>query len=939
MDGEFISVYIYQWTYNEDYIIEIRGYGLLNGQRVCVCIDDFLPHIYVSDVTDIDISNCIKYSITEKENLYNFNHRKQIFYKIYFRNKASIYAFIRDNNLDGKAHEQNASPLLQFTTQRKLPQVGWVKFKPAIIEQDKCLLYNINYKDIYPGEGPFVKPLACAFDLEVYSTIPGAMPSNKPGDEIFQISVVFSDGEDYLLSLKGNDYTDQDDVIQLDTETELLTTFCQLLATKKPTLLYGYNILGFDINYLIQRCKRLFLLDNLTDLGYGNKPAEIKTIRWSSGAFGEQEFTMVDWEGIVVLDLYPIIKRDYKFSNYKLETVAQELLGYGKDPITVKDITRAYETKAMQRVGYYCVKDSKLCLELAEKMSTWIGLVQMANVCHVQPMTLYIHGQQIKIHSQVYNYCHWNNIVVNTNAYKTPSNMRYTGAYVMDPIPGLYQNVVPFDFSSLYPSIIITENICYSTIANKDCPDEKCNTFTWEDHSGCKHDPKVIAAEQYTKQINDIDAEILILRNLRDKSKLDKRKDIQQEINVKRALQKPLRKARADFKAQKKTVICAKHSFRFLKQSEKQGVIPTIIQNLLLARKEIRNKLKTETDALHCVILDKQQLAYKVSANSMYGAMGVRSGYLPYMPGAMTVTYCGREAIKKSLKIIESDFEGKVIYGDTDSNYVQFPSIPIDTLWDYSIDVAKKVSAHFPKTMSLEFEEKIYKQFILLGKKKYVYTAWSDGKTKIGHKGIILSRRDNPKVVRAVYSNCLDIIFTGKNKQDIIYMLIDRLSRLKCMYTIEDFVLTKSVGSSEGDYDEETGYIGSYKVTKPKDADENDNWQESRLPAHVQLAKRMCKRGIPVQPGTRLEIVVVDKPNAVKLGDKFEDLDYFMEKSWYLKLDIDYYLKSMINPIDQMLLAVFNIEPTQRIIQTLKHKQECLTKIKNMRKPKLVFKN
>jgi len=65
-------------------------------------------------------------------------------------------------------------------------------------------------------------------------------------------------------------------------------------------------------------------------------------------------------------------------------------------------------------------------------------------------------------------------------------------------------------------------------------------------------------------------------------------------------------------------------------------------------------------------VYDKEQLAYKVSANSMYGAMGVRRGYLPFMPGAMCVTYAGRNALEKTAELIQSQFRGTLIYGDTD---------------------------------------------------------------------------------------------------------------------------------------------------------------------------------------------------------------------------------------------------------------------------------
>jgi DNA polymerase elongation subunit (family B) len=127
--------------------------------------------------------------------------------------------------------------------------------------------------------------------------------------------------------------------------------------------------------------------------------------------------------------------------------------------------------------------------------------------------------------------------------------------------------------------------------------------------------------------------------------------------------------------------MCAKRRYRFLK--EPRGVLPTIIQNLLDARKHTR-----KVDMVNCTkkikkleeegghekeieelkgmlgVLDKRQLAYKVSANSMYGAMGVRKGYLPFMPGAMCTTYMGRVNIELTAKTIVEKFGGALVYGD-----------------------------------------------------------------------------------------------------------------------------------------------------------------------------------------------------------------------------------------------------------------------------------
>jgi hypothetical protein len=96
------------------------------------------------------------------------------------------------------------------------------------------------------------------------------------------------------------------------------------------------------------------------------------------------------------------------------------------------------------------------------------------------------------------------------------------------------------------------------------------------------------------------------------------------------------------------------------------GILPKLLKSLLDGRKDIKREMKqyTHEEMMH-VVLDKRQLAYKVSANSAYGAMGVTKGYLPFMPGAMCTTAMGRQNIQKAANIVQTKYAGKIIYGDS----------------------------------------------------------------------------------------------------------------------------------------------------------------------------------------------------------------------------------------------------------------------------------
>ena len=932
--------------------------------------------------------------------------------------------------------------------------VGWLTFVGKEIT-DKAMKktraikeYQVSYMNLKAAHcnKDEVVPYVMSFDFEVYSENEEAMPSNKPRDYIFQISCVFNrpcnayKTTRLLLTLPSCDEIENATVVTCESEKALLNTFLRLIKEEQPNILLGYNILGFDIPYLLQRCERYMLLEELKLIGLSLSLAKQKEIEWSSTAFRNQHFKFIDWEGILLMDLLPIIRRDYKLDSYKLEAVGQEFVGSGKDPVTYKDIFRAFRTKEMTEVGRYCIKDSELVLQLYTKLQIWIAYTEMAKVCNVSVFDLYTQGQQNKIYAQVYKYCSKNNIVVTSQGYVAGEGENYRGAHVIQPEPGYYEDVIPLDFSSLYPSIIQAYNICFSSaVIDSKVPDDLCTVFEWEDHQRCEHDPKVIQHTDLTNKIKNIEAKQKSLRALRDavkitnastklnlyqelmnkeaiklhqdkvhKANLKKAKEValqeykaasakvselvqrlsdpvqypypedltkalkeektsedrwrnvkvdlpddlpdakeqkklikvalrnkvydykinnlQRQIKLLDAECKPLRAQRAELSTMllNKVTMCSKRRYRFYKEEVQKGIIPIIITNLLQSRKDIRKKIATleakenltNQDEFLIKVYNKQQLAMKVAANSMYGGMGMGSGLLAYMPAAMCVTMKGREALHKAAQVLQEQHKVHLVYGDTDSTYVRFPWITdMAELWDHSIKVAQEVSSYFPLPMKLEFEMKIYRKFLILSKKRYMWQSCErDGKLnpKVGTKGVLLSRRDNSGFLKQVYHDVTQLIFNKAGKDQIHDYLLDQINNLyRGLIPTEQFVISKSVGEFQADFNSNTQTLGSYKVKQlPDDPTERQTKLNGRserefyiqsCPAQVRLAERMRLRGFPVEPNTRLQYVVLDKAMAKTVGDMIEDLEYYCEHKGQLKINHYYYLSSLSNPLNQLL--------------------------------------
>ena len=96
--------------------------------------------------------------------------------------------------------------------------------------------------------------------------------------------------------------------------------YSNFIKTYKPNIVTGYNILGFDIHYMIERAKFNLIIDQFKYSGFTEYiPAQETEIKWSSAAYKTQQFKFLDIEGVLHVDLLPLIKRDFKFSNYRLK--------------------------------------------------------------------------------------------------------------------------------------------------------------------------------------------------------------------------------------------------------------------------------------------------------------------------------------------------------------------------------------------------------------------------------------------------------------------------------------------------------------------------------------------------------------------------------------------------------------------------------------------
>jgi len=332
--------------------------------------------------------------------------------------------------------------------------------------------------------------------------------------------------------------------------------------------------------------------------------------------------------------------------------------GLAKDDVTPKDIFRMTNEGPAARavIAKYCIQDCNLVQYLFAKVDVITDLVEMSKLCSVPMSFLIFRGQGIKLTSYVAKKCREKGVlmpVIN----KGSKDDGYEGAIVLEPKCGLYlDNPVPVgDFASLYPSSMLSENLC---------PSSKVWTKIYD------LDGKLVAETGDKGERGEY-----IYDNLPGYEYVDISFD-----TFKYVRKNP--KARAE-KIKSGYKMC-----RFAQPLVKDGVeekaiMPSILQELLKARKDTRKLIPNAPDDFMKNVLDKRQLAYKVTANSLYGQLGAKTStfYEPDIAASTTAT--GRLLLTYAKRVVEECYadadvdtkyglvntKAEYVYGDSVANY------------------------------------------------------------------------------------------------------------------------------------------------------------------------------------------------------------------------------------------------------------------------------
>ena len=755
-------------------------------------------------------------------------------------------------------------------------------------------------------------------------------------------------------------------IVTLNTERDILLRFTKIVKKHNPHFVIGYNINGFDFDFLYKRSQELECEDEFLKLSFNNDHI-CKERDWKTGKYdiekskillasGEYNLKYIKMPGRVIIDLYNVFRREHQLSSYKLDYTSSYFIsddvinftcdeknnttciysknlsgltlecyvkfeeisystnqyhngkkfkvvaidnennsftidsyeqlnlstcktrwGLAKDDVSPQEIFKLSNGTDHDRwiVAKYCIADCDNVIALLLKNDIITGYVEMARLCSIPLSFLFNRGQGIKLTSYVCKKASEKNTLIPVLK-KSLDDSGYEGAHVFTPKTGLYLQdpVACVDYSSLYPSSIISENISH---------DSKVWTKTYN------------LSGELIEQAGETDENgKFIYDNLDGFKYVDIQYDTYQYIR----------------KTEKSAAVKEITGYKICRFAQypagKKAILPSILEELLIARKTTRRMIPNTQDEFMKNVLDKRQLSIKLTANSVYGQAGAKTGTFYEKDVAASTTATGRKLLFYARSVIEECYKdrrvelksGKVVivtascvYGDTDSVFFKFTIkdvhgnvIKNKEALEITIEVAQLAGNLATKFLKpphdLEYE-KTFWPFCLLSKKRYdgMLYEFNTEKCKLKSMGNVLKRRDNAAIVKDIYGGVINILMKDKNLEKAIKFVKDSLEHIvNGNYNIDKLVVTKSLR-------------GYYK--NPKQI------------AHNVLAERIGVRdpGNKPGPGDRINYVYIVNPDKKSLqGDRIDTPEYVSSNG--LTIDNNHYISNQIMKPLQQLFAL-----------------------------------
>ncbi|KAI0078881.1 hypothetical protein K474DRAFT_778270 [Panus rudis PR-1116 ss-1] len=529
----------------------------------------------------------------------------------------------------------------------------------------------------------------------------------------------------------------------VDDELGLLNRIVDVVHELDPDVLVGWDVQVGSWGYLDARGKT-YDFDLQEELS--RAPS-----RSSPGGFdqwGMRTMSTFKVAGRHVLNLWRIIRAEQSFTSYSFEHAAFQLLHRRTPWYHHSVLTSWYFSDTPEHVSrllHYLSTRTLMVLEILDVSETITKNAEFARVFGIDFYSVLSRGSQFKVESFMFRIAKPESFVLLSPSKQDvgKQNAAECMPLIMEPLSAFYSSpLVVLDFQSLYPSIMIAYNYCYSTCVGRVVDFKGQNKFG--------------------------------VTNLRQPpGLLDKLKD---HINV------------------------APNGMIYVKPEVRKGLLGRMLTELLDTRVMVKQAMKSAKGdkALHRV-LDARQLGLKFIANVTYGYTSATfSGRMPAVEIADSIVQSGRETLEKAIHLIDSTkkWGAKVVYGDTDSLFIYLKGRTKEQAFRIGNEIANTITAMNPAPIKLKFE-KVYLPCVLMAKKRYVgfkYENPDDKEPAFDAKGIETVRRDGVPAQQKMVENCLKILFRTQDLSRVKDYCTESWSRiLENKVSVQDFIFAKEV--------------------------------------------------------------------------------------------------------------------------------------------------
>ncbi|XP_071725509.1 DNA polymerase zeta catalytic subunit [Rutidosis leptorrhynchoides] len=776
----------------------------------------------------------------------------------------------RDSSADMTNEKMEEKP-------KQLPTVSKTEEKSKQLQQRN--VYSQDISQISGPEGKMLTPLSQAgfkdpasigagqqltmFSIEVQAESRGDLRPDPRFDAVNFIAVVIQEDDEttinsYVLmrseipAVRRNlDGITSCTLLVCTQENQLFNEFMKLVSILDPDILMGWDVQGGSLGFLAERAAFLGIgllnkisrtpsqpisnpevsdIPNNGILGNVlpealNSDTDLPNDAIIEDEWGRTHASGVHVGGRIVLNLWRLVRSEVKLNMYTAEAVIEAVLRRKVPSINFRTLTKWFASgpgKARYRCIEYVLERAKLNFQVMNQLDMINRTSELARVFGIDFFSVLSRGSQYRVESMLIRLAHTQNYLAISPG---GQQVAYQPAMeclplVMEPESGFYADpVVVLDFQSLYPSMVIAYNLCYSTCLGKVIPSK----------------PNTLGVSSYTPDTN-------VLREL------------------------------------KHEVLLTPNGVMYVPSKVRKGILPRLLDEILSTRimvKQAIKKLSPSEKVLHR-IYNARQLALKLIANVTYGytAAGF-SGRMPCAELADSIVQCGRRTLETAIELVNTHdkWKAKVIYGDTDSMFVLLPGRSVSEAHQIGNEIASAVTKMNPNPVVLKME-KVYQPCFLITKKRYVgysYEKPDQVKPVFDAKGIETIRRDTCAAVSKMMERSLRNYFENQDITKVKSYLIRQWSRiLSGRVSIQDFIFAKEVRL--GTYSSRVSSLppSAIVATKAIKADPR---------AEPRYAERIPYVVVHGEPGARLSDMVVDPMELLAVDSPYRLNDlYYINK-------------------------------------------------------------